>query len=150
MSKNLPHDASLTDDRVDVGTSVFPTVTTADIIVAGLVSHSSGNPRQMMTPRYGTTGLCATCGLDPRQLVPSQSPSQSPQAQHDYSPVVARSPGTHQDVVWNRTQNNPDDAGQPQTDNDDPEISSGRSAARFRQGSSRQVPFQAGEGPFPG
>ena len=138
----LPHDASLTDDRADVGTSAYPTVTTADI-VNGLVARS-GNPRQAMGTRYGTDYLCETCQQTPDQ--PAQDGG------HPYVPMQSRVPGVHGSIDDpGRAPRNFDPAtdgpGQVQTVNDDPALDSAE--ARFRQGSSCWVPYQPGEGPFP-
>jgi hypothetical protein len=131
----LPHDASLTDDRADVGTSAYPTVTTADI-VNGLVARS-GNPRRAMGARYGTDYLCESCQLTPDQPAPTAEG-------HPYVPVVNRVPGVHPTV------NDPDRAphnyrpgvdgpGQVQTDIiGDEELDAGRAEARWNQATSRQ------------
>jgi hypothetical protein len=140
--RTLPHDASLSDyPASDAGTSAFARVDTADL-VQGLVDRS-GNPREAMAPRYGNgEGLCSTCGLTPDQ--PAQDGG------HPYVPIAGRTPGVHQDVDWDRARNSPDDVGQSQADiSGDPTMADAE--ARWRQGpnTSRQIPFQEGQGPFP-
>lgn len=141
----LPHDASLTDDR---STSDFPVmgVPTGADIVGELVARSGHPEVGMLVARHVTEGRCETCQLTPYEAV---------QEGHPYVPIADRVPGVHPTVDDpDRAPRNYDPAtdapGQVQTDIDDAEINSGRAAARFRQSSSRWVPYQPGEGPFPG
>jgi hypothetical protein len=139
----LPHDASLTDDR---STSDFPVmgVPTGADIVGALVARSGSPETGMLVPRnVGTDGICETCQLPPDRAV---------QEGHPYVPMVNRVPGVHGSIDDpGRAPHNFDPAvdapGQDQVVNDDPALDSAE--ARFRQASSRWVPYQPGEGPFP-
>lgn len=131
-TKKLPNNASLTDDPAAVAaTSAYPTVTTADI-VQGLVDRS-GNPRDTMGPRHGgTDGWCTTCQLPADRALPSGGG-------HPYEPMIDRTPGVHQDVDWDRAQNDPAiDVGEDQMGvSSDPAISSGLSEARWNRTANR-------------
>jgi hypothetical protein len=131
--RRMPNDASLTDDRADRSTTSFTPMGPGLGAIVGDLVQRSGNPRGMMMPRYGSTRLCSVCGL---------SPDQPAQATHEYLPMIDRSPGVSQDVVWNRTQNS-----QPEVDAPgqaqmaiigDEELDSGLAEARWNQATSRQ------------
>ena len=141
MSNNrrLPPAGVLGDDPVT--SSSFPTMgKDMGAIVQGLVDRA-GDPRAMMSPRYGSDGLCSECGLSPDQPAPTQ-------ASHPYMPVVDRTPGVHQDVDWGRVGNTADldvvSPGQPGMDIQDPVIESGEAEQRFRAKNARHLPMPGG------
>lgn len=127
----LPHDASVADYRADAVRSVFPVMTSNDI-VRELVDRSGHPEAGMFVDRHAPDAMrCEACLQTPDR--PVQGPG------HFYRPVLARVPGTHSDVLWDRPQNSDGtESGQPQMSTSSPEI---LAEARWNSTANRHRPM---------
>jgi hypothetical protein len=127
--RRLPNDSVVTDERLDRSNTVFtPMGPGPGGIIGDLVARSGDPQAGTLVPRFGTEGLCPACEDLLLQRVPGVHPDVDSGVARNFDPAT-------------------DGPGQVQTVNDDPALDD--APARFRQSSSRWVPYQPGEGPFP-